>query len=173
MQFHGDIEILTDRPKPISTKPIASTNWNEVTCEDGRIYYLNTTTNAASWSPPSDLTQPKPPKLIKEPETPQLTEQPMTKVGRKATPEEIEAFLEFLEELGINAYSSYEKEAVKYEDEPRWNRVSLQRERKQLFNEFCQKAATHERAFKKKSHDEFEQLLNELRNEEITQSKYT
>eukprot|EP00210_Caulerpa_lentillifera_P007479 g7145.t1 len=171
-QFQGDVSKLTNRPKPISLKQIANTQWSEVTCEDGRIYYYNSTTKEAAWNLPEinqakSASLPAPTQSIKTPEWNPLVDRPEAKQGRKATQEEIEKFQELLEESDINAYSRFEKEAIKYEDDPRWNGVTLQRERKQLFNDFCQRAAQREITSKQKASDAFRQLLSELRENEV------
>ena len=42
--FQGDGARASAQPKPVSTVPVKGTQWAEVSCDDGKKYYFNATT---------------------------------------------------------------------------------------------------------------------------------
>ena len=118
------------------------------------------------------------------------------KRGRKATSEEIEAFSALLREsevphfcwldcvglkvcdmVQVTAFARFEKEAARLGEDPRWQGVSLEKERRSLFVTYCQERAEEERKSKAPSETdakrEFEALLLEARNRETCHSDST
>jgi transcription elongation regulator 1 len=44
--YRGDAARVSAQPKPVATVPVRGTQWAEVTCDDGKKYFFNATTQA-------------------------------------------------------------------------------------------------------------------------------
>jgi transcription elongation regulator 1 len=53
--FAGDEAKVAEQPRPVASVVVAGTDWSEVKCHDGRIYYFNTASEESSWTVPAEV----------------------------------------------------------------------------------------------------------------------
>ncbi|GIL74510.1 hypothetical protein Vretifemale_4510, partial [Volvox reticuliferus] len=53
--FKGEVQDVAEAPVPVETKQVGDTDWQEVKCADGRVYFYNETTEETSWAVPEPV----------------------------------------------------------------------------------------------------------------------
>lgn len=47
--FRGDVAAVSEDPVPVDSAAVGDTEWHEVVCQDGRVYYYHPDTEVGGW----------------------------------------------------------------------------------------------------------------------------